>query len=84
MDHADPCVALRLVRFVIGRPSGGADPFRPAVADEVGDVLEDQHSHPAGNLAVLHGVVVEHVGDDHRLQQADHHEGQTHREVDTY
>lgn len=59
------------------------DVLRPAVAYEVGYVFEDDHPHPVWNLLIFHGVVVENVGNDDRLQKTDDHEGQTHWEIYT-
>lgn len=58
--------------------------FRPAVTDQVGYVFEDNDSNPVGDLLVLHGAVMKHVGDDDGLQETDDHEGQTNREIDPY
>lgn len=55
----------------------------PFVTNEPGYVSEDDHPHPVWNLLIFHGAVVEHVGNDHRFQQTDDHEGQTHGEIDT-
>lgn len=40
-----------------------------------GDVLQNQHAEPVGHHAVLAGAELD-VGDEHRLQQAGHHQSQ--------
>lgn len=47
-------------------------------------MFEDHHPHPVRHLLILHGAVVQDVGDDDRLQETDDHEGQTHREIDAW
>lgn len=64
---------MRAFRFIFLHFAGRLDIFGPAVADQVGYVFEDDHSHPVWNLLVLHGAVMEHIGNDDRLQQTDDH-----------
>lgn len=66
--HPQPRITIRAAGFILLWYRRGLNGLWEVVADQSGDVFEDEHPHPVWNLLIFHGAVVEDTGNDDRLQ----------------